>query len=48
MQEFPEEVARVRVGVAGCGGADAGVGADEYADEVGCEDVLEGGEMRVF
>lgn len=32
VEEFPEEVGRVRVGVAGEGGADAGVGADEDAD----------------
>ena len=48
VQEFPELVAGVRVGMArGCG-ADPRVGADEDADQVGFQDVEEGGQVGVF
>lgn len=39
VQELPEEVGGVRVGVATGGGCDAWVEADEDADEVGFQDV---------
>jgi len=47
VQEFPEVVGWVRVGVARGGGGYAWVEADEDAEEVGDESVAEFGEVGV-
>lgn len=48
MEELPEVVGGVRVGVAGGRGLDAWVCADEDAYEIWLEDVDEWGEVCVF
>lgn len=48
VEEFPEQIGRVGVGVAGQGGGDAGVEADEEDEEVRAERVGEQREMGVL
>lgn len=47
MEQLPKEIGRVRVGMAGGRGADPGIRADEDADQIGREDILQLGKMRV-